>query len=196
MSPQQERLPVLRSERLVLRELREDDARALFAVRSDAEVMRLVRRPLARSEEDALAVIRLVAQQRAERSSLHWAITRPDDDTLIGMIGLWRFIPEHFRAELGYLLARSHWGQGLMSEAVNAAVEHAFHTLELHSVEAHTNPANAGSIRVLEKCGFTQEAHFRENVFWQGAFLDTKVFSKRSPISYQHIAREPSGANR
>lgn len=172
--------PQLRTARLVLREPRESDAPALLAVRGDPEVMRLVRRPLAEQEEDALALIRLVTQQRTEQLSLHWAITRKENDTLIGMIGLWRFMSEHFRAELGYLLARSQWGQGYISEAVNAVSYHAFDVLGLHSIEAHTNPANTASVRVLEKCGFIEEAHLRENVFWQGTFLDTKVFSRRA----------------
>lgn len=171
-------LPVLTTSRLVLRELRAGDAPALFAMRSDPVAMEHVRRPVARTLADAEAVIALIEEIRGRNEGAQWVITLKNDDTFIGLIGLWRMIKEHHRAELGYMLARAHWGKGLMTEAIMPVLEHGFRVFGCHSVEAHTDPRNLASMRVLEKCGFVREAHLRENIFWNGVFSDTVVFSK------------------
>ena len=174
-------LPVLATDRLVLRELRAEDAPALFAMRSDPVVMELVRRPLATTIDDAHALIAKIQGIQAANEGAQWAITIKGDDTFIGLIGLWRIIKEHHRAEMGYTLARAHWGKGIMSEAIPPVLDHGFRVFGCHSVEAITDPRNTASIRVLEKNGFVREGHFKENVHWNGAFSDTVVFSKLAP---------------
>ncbi len=166
------------TERLVLRELRPIDAEQVFAMRSDPVVMRHVARPLARSIEDAAELIAKIRGIQAANDGAQWAITLKGDDAFIGIIGFWRMQKEHYRAELGYTLMRAHWGLGLMSEAIPVVVDHGFSTLGFHSIEAITSPENGASMRVLEKNGFTREAHFKENFFWEGKFLDSVHFGR------------------
>lgn len=85
---------------------------------------------------------------------------------------------EHHKAELGYTLARDHWGKGIMSEAIAAVLHFGFNTYRFHRVEAITRPANVGSIQALLKNGFVQEGHFKENIFWNGTFHDSLCFGK------------------
>ena len=174
-------LPTLTTSRLVLREVRMEDAPELFAMRSDPEVMRYVHRPMAVSIDDAHALITKIQDIQRANEGAQWAVTMKGDDRCIGLIGLWRIVKEHYRAELGYTLSRAHWGQGLMSEAIAAVMDHGFDAFGLHSVEAWTEPRNVGSVRTLEKNGFVREAHFSENIFWDGAFCDTVVYGKLSP---------------
>lgn len=170
--------PVLATERLVLRELRPSDADQVFAFRSDPLVMRYVSRPLARSVEEASALIDLITTTVAATDAVQWAMTLKGTDTLIGIIGFWRMQKEHYLAELGYSLQRAHWGQGLMTEAIGAVVDFGFDALGFHKVEAFTRPENAGSIRALEKNGFLREGHFRESIFWEGVFHDSLVYGR------------------
>ncbi|MBS1582525.1 MAG: GNAT family N-acetyltransferase [Bacteroidetes bacterium] len=170
--------PVLTTERLVLRALRPSDAEPVFAMRSDPRVMHHVSRPLATGLADATALIDLITSMVAANDAVQWAMTRKGDDTLIGLIGFWRIVKEHHLAELGYMLAQEHWGRGLMSEAVEAAVDFGFRTLGFHRIEAVTSPRNAGSIRVLEKGGFVREGHFRENIRVNDVFLDSLHFGR------------------
>lgn len=178
--------PVLATERLVLRELRPSDAEQVFAFRSDPLVMRHVPRPLARSVEEASALIELITTTVAATDAVQWAMTLKSSssrslgrtDSLIGIIGFWRMQKEHYLAELGYSLQRAHWGQGLMSEAIGAVVDFGFNTLGFHKVEAFTRPENMGSIRALDKNGFLREGHFRENIFWEGVFHDSLVYGR------------------
>jgi ribosomal-protein-alanine N-acetyltransferase len=174
-------LPTLFTPRLVLRELRIEDAFELFAMRSDPEVMRYVHRPMAENIDDAVAFLTRAQDGQRDNTCAQWAITLKGDDTCIGVIGPWRIIPEHHRGELGYTLARAHWGNGLMSEAIATVVDHAFSAFGLHSMEAWTDARNAASMRVLEKNGFKREAHFKENILWDGNFIDTMVFGRLAP---------------
>ena len=173
--------PVLTTERLVLRDLRPSDAEEVFALRSDPRVMEHVNRPLARTMDDASALITLINGMVAANDAVQWAITAKDDDTFIGLIGFWRIVKEHHYAELGYMLAHDQWGRGYISEAIAAVVPFGFSTLDFHRVEAITRPQNAASIRALEKNGFVQEAHFKQNIFWNGVFQDSVHFGRLAP---------------
>ena len=180
-------LPTLTTARLILRELRIEDALDLFTMRSDPEVMRFVHRLRAESIDDAIAFITRAQDGQFANITAQWAITLKKDEagsgtgTCIGVIGPWRIEPEHHRGELGYTLAREHWGQGLMSEAVAAVADYSFGVLGFHSLEAWTDSRNAASIRVLEKNGFIREAYFKENILWEGDFVDSVVFGRLAP---------------
>jgi ribosomal-protein-alanine N-acetyltransferase len=173
--------PILRTERLLLRELRTGDAEVIFALRSDPEVMRYVSRPLAASITEADEFIRNAHEGRANNDAVVWGITLHGDDRLIGTVAFWRVMKEHHRAEIGYTLLPAHWGKGIVSEALAAILDHGFGVLKFHSVEANTDPDNSASRRVLEKAGFVQEAHFKENWFFNGVFTDSVIYSKLAP---------------
>lgn len=175
--------PALRTPRLQLRELLPADAPTLFALRSDPAVMQLVSRPLMTQPTEADELIALIRSNQANGTSLHWAMAMAEDPTLIGLIGFWRMQPEHHKAELGYMLAQQHWGQGLISEAIDVVVRFAFDTLRMHRVEAITAPANLASRRVLEKNGFTQEGYFKQDHWWQGRFEDSVHFGRVTDIA-------------
>ncbi|MCC7503358.1 MAG: GNAT family N-acetyltransferase [Flavobacteriales bacterium] len=170
--------PTLTTERLVLRQARPSDAAAVFALRSDPLVMQHVNRPLAEGVEDAIALIERITIAVAANDAVQWAVTEKGHDTFIGLIGFWRMEKEHHKAELGYTLARDHWGKGITSEAIAAVLHFGFNTYGFHRVEAITRPANVGSIRALLKNGFVQEGHFKENIFWNGVFHDSLCFGK------------------
>lgn len=170
--------PVLATERLVLRELRLSDADRVFAMRSDPAVMAHVSRPVHQHVDEAVALIALVSANYATNDAVQWAITVKGDDTFIGLIGFWRIVKEHHSGELGYMLAREHWGKGYISEAIGAVVPFGFHTLGFHRVEAITRPVNVASIRALEKNGFQREGLLKENIFAKGAFHDSLHFGR------------------
>ena len=73
-----------------------------------------------------------------------------------------RINPQHRNAELGYALARRHWGRGYMTEAARAVIDAAFASLpDLVRVQAGANSKNRASIRVMEKLGLTYEGTLR-----------------------------------
>ena len=108
---------------------------------------------------------------------INWAITYKDNPKLIGIIGHYRIKPEHFRAEIGYMILPEYNGKGIVSEAVKEVVTYGFTEMKLHSIEAIIDPENHGSAKVLEKNIFVKEAHLKENEFYEGRFLDTVIYS-------------------
>ncbi|MCQ6957894.1 GNAT family N-acetyltransferase [Mucilaginibacter aquariorum] len=169
--------PQLFSPRLKLRAVTNNDAAEIYAMRSNEEVMKYIDRPLPASVTEVDEWINKVDLLQQKNESILWAITLQDSDTLIGTIGYWRMLPEHYRAEIGYMLNPAYQGKGLMSEALNMVIQYGFNNIGLHSIEANANPANQASIKLLEKTGFVREGYFKENYYFNGNFLDSAIYS-------------------
>ena len=169
--------PTLSTERLELRKLSLDDAEAMFSMRSSEEMMAYIPRPRAKTVNDASALIQMMLDSFEKRESMVWAMSLKNDPKLIGTIGFWRMQPANYRAEVGYLLHSDFWQKGLTSEALEAVLKYGFEVMNCHSIEAVIAPENEASERLLLKSGFVKEAHFRENFFWNGAFLDSITYS-------------------
>lgn len=184
----------LETSRLRLRAFHLDDAASLFAMRSDPRVMRHLARPMAATIADAETLIASIQDDFAQERGITWAITLPDDDQLIGTIGYYRLKKEHRCGEIGYLLHPDHQGQGLMGEALEAVVANGFSVIGLHRIEADTDPRNEASNRLLERHGFTREAHLRENVWWKGCWLDTYLWGRLANEPGPGLTPSPPGA--
>lgn len=169
--------PNLETDRLLLRRVDENDVNEIFALRSNPETMKYIPRPLVKTTEDALEHIAMIDSKIESNEGINWAITLKDNPKLIGLIGHYRIRPEHFRAEIGYMLLPEFNGKGIISEAVKEVVNYGFKIMKLHSIEAVLDPENFGSEKVLEKNGFIKEAHLKENEFFEGRFLDSVIYS-------------------
>lgn len=169
--------PILETENLILRQIRLDDAKEVFELRSNAETMKFIPRPLAETMEDTEKFIIECNEAIVKNDLLNWAIATKSEDKLIGMIGFFRMQPENFRGEIGYILNPNFHGKGIMKEATEKALSFGFETLQFHSIEAVIDPKNYSSEKLLQKTGFTKEAHFKENFFYNNEFLDTVIYS-------------------
>lgn len=168
--------PLIETQRLQLRELRVEDAGALYRMFSDPDLMRYWGQPHS-TIADTTAMVDSIISSFRSRSGIEWAVTIKGSDVLIGKVCHHRLLKAHFRSEIGYILAKQHWGLGFATEAVGAIVAFGFDKMGLHSIEAQLDPANVRSANVLEGLGFVKEAHLRENFFVHGAFVDTAIYS-------------------
>lgn len=169
--------PNLETERLILRRVVKSDVNEIFALRSDKEIMKYIPRPLAKSTEDALEHIATIDATIDKNEGINWAITLKNSSKLIGIIGHYRIQPQNHRAEVGYILHPEFHGRGIIPEALKKVLEYGFNEMELHTIEAVIDPENKASEKVLLKSGFIKEAHFIENQFYEGRFLDTVIYS-------------------
>lgn len=175
-------VPKLSTPRLILRALVDEDAPAIFELRSNPNVMRFIPKPLNTSTDESLLMVREFHQASLRSDSIMWGITVKGSNKVMGYIGFWRILKEHHRAEIGYALHPDLWGQGLMSEAVAATMDHGFRKMRLYSVEAAVTPDNHSSIQVLERNGFVREGHFKENHYTNGVFVDSVIYSRLTPV--------------
>ena len=167
--------PELETPRLLLRRVVSADADAFFQLRSDPEVIQYrARPPLTRAEAER-RLLDIDAGIR-DHAQIMWAIALREDRRMIGECCLFRWEKEDMRAEVGYELMVPYWGRGLVTEAVKAMLAFGFQSMDLHRVEANVDPANVGSIRVLERLGFVREATLRENWRVAGRFVDSALF--------------------
>lgn len=169
--------PGLTTARLRLRQLTPRDAEEIYNLRSDEKVNRFLTRKRCKNLEEATAFINKINRSISNNESMYWAISFNNIDKLIGTICLWNFQPENHRVDLGYELNHEYWGNGIMREALAGVIKYGFETLQLHSIAAETDPGNMQSAMVLEKNGFTREGYLKENVYFNGRYLDTAVYS-------------------
>jgi ribosomal-protein-alanine N-acetyltransferase len=147
------------TERLILRRWRQEDREPFARLNSDPAVMEFMPALLARAESDAM-VDRIEAHFAVNGFGL-WAAELKATAEFIGFIGL--SIPRfeaHFTpcVEIGWRLAREHWGRGLATEGGQAVVDHAFRNLGLRELVSFTYEGNTRSRRVMEKIGMTHHA--------------------------------------
>lgn len=149
------------------------DAEGMFAMLSDPESMKYWSDQPVSGINGALKSLRKDLESDAQGNSMCWAVTMKDQDEMIGKCILFQFNQDNHRAEIGYMLNRNYWRQGLMHQALEAVIEFAFNTLNLHRIEADVDPKNVASLSLLEKLGFEREGLFRERWFVYGAWQDS-----------------------
>ena len=171
--------PELKTQRLLLRKLDKADAKEIFFLRSNEDVLRYLGKEPANSIAEAENFIDVISKAVDENESILWGIAFLDEpSTIIGTICLWNFKPENYRGEIGYILHPGHWRKGIMKEAIIRVVDYGFDVLKLHSIEALLSPGNIASSAVLESTGFVKEAHLKESFYFKGEFDDTLIYSK------------------
>lgn len=176
--------PNLETERLLLRRVTKNDAEEILILRGNPETMKYIPRPLAKTNEEALEHIAMIDDKIEKNEGINWAITLKGNPKLIGIIGHYRIKPDHYRAEIGYMLLPEFHGKGIIPEAIQETVKYGFQVMKLHSIEAIIDPENKASAVVLEKNSFVKEAHLKENEFYEGRFLDTVIYSLLNPEKF------------
>jgi len=170
--------PTLETPRLILRELIADDDDAVFIIRSDIEVTRHnIGAPYTNIQQARTLISDIVWNSR-DQSEIRWGITlKSDPGWVIGMCGYNYWIRRDQRAAIGYDLAQASWGQGIMTEALDAICRFGFQQMKLHRIEADVSAENPASARVLEKIGFQQEGRLREQYYEWGEYHDLLLYS-------------------
>ncbi len=163
--------PVLQTQRFVIRAFTENDLETFSQYRSRPEVAKF-QSWTDFTYSDALALFKQM-DYRDFAESGHWyqlAIADAGNNQLVGDIAV-QFIDAD-QLEIGFTVAPEHQRKYVAFEAVSAFIQYAFNTLEKHRVIATTDTLNIASFRLLESLGFRREAHFRQNIYFKGAWGD------------------------
>jgi len=170
-------LPMLETERLILRKLSRNDAWDVFQYASDPEVSRYVSWDTHQIIEDSLRFIDSQIQCYETGRVSNWGIVLKKEGKLTGTGGFIKLMLEDSCGEIGYVLSRPYWNRGLMSEAVKAIIGFGFERLSLKRIEARCFVENVASARVMEKAGMTFEGILRESLYAKGRHWDVKLYS-------------------
>lgn len=153
---------LLETERLRFRRFVPEDIDRLVELDSDPEVMRYITygQPTPRERYEREIIPRWLAFQDTMPLLGYWAA---ESRTAGEVVGWFHLRPDRFDAgeqELGYRLRRREWGHGLATEGGRALVAYGFERAGADKISARTLAANAGSRRVMEKCGLAFERDF------------------------------------
>ncbi len=167
----------IETDRLILRRLNESDLEEIIELRGNAETMRFIPRPLITNKEEAMAFLKVIDENVDKNLAINWAITIKGIDKMIGIAGIYRIQPEHYRGEIGYMIMPQYHNKGYVTEAAKAITDFGFNQLNLNSIEAVIAPENSASEKVLIKNGYTKEGHFIEKECYNGVFLDNAIYT-------------------
>ena len=137
--------------RTYLREFLLSDAESFYQLNLDPEVIRYTGDAPVKSVAEAADFIAQYDQYEKHGYG-RWAVCLKEDDSFIGFCGL-KYHPEEELTEVGFRFFRNRWNQGFATETAKACIALGFEDFDLAAIYAHADRENAGSIRVLEKCG-------------------------------------------
>lgn len=170
-------MPILETERLLLRPLRRSDEKDLFAYASDPEVSRHVLWEAHKTVRDSRMFLRAAIRQYRRGMPGTFAITLRDSGRMIGTIGFMWVNVDHRSAEVGYSLSRDYWNRGIMTEALRRVIAFGFQELGLNRIEAQHETDNPASGRVMVHAGMQYEGTLRQRLRNKGKFVDVSLYA-------------------
>ena len=166
---------MIRTERLLLRRWRDEDRAPFADLNAAPAVVEHLQGPI--SPESSDAFIDRIEIGWNERGWSLWAIEVPGVAPFIGYVGLWPadFVTGAPMVEVGWRLARQHWGHGYATEAARESLRFGFTDVGLDEIVSFTVPRNHRSIRVMERIGLIRDP--------TGDFDHPRV----DPVTYPHL---------
>lgn len=156
------------TERLILRELHQEDAQGIFELDNNPRVHTYLGNQPIQTLAEAEAVIAFIRQQYVENGIGRWAVVEKTSGEFLGWCGL-KLITDPIGGrsqyyDLGYRFIERHWGKGYATEAASASLAFGFKELKQSTIFAMAEPGNEASIHVIQKLGFS----FIETFDWDG----------------------------
>jgi RimJ/RimL family protein N-acetyltransferase len=162
---------VLETPRLRLRPFTEADVDDIWPVVSNPDFPKMMSWAAHTNRSETVGFVRAVTKGLEQNAGVVWAIEH--EQRVIGSVGLDAMVfamraLRIDRAELGFWLAPEHWNKGFMTEAADAVMRYAFHTIGLHKVTVGCISENVASRRVIEKLGFRYVGRLEDDVWRDG----------------------------
>ena len=170
-------MPILETERLILRKLTMRDAQDIYNYGRDPLVAKHVLWDAYTSVYDARGYLRFMLRKYRMGEPASWGIEWKATRQIIGTIGFMWIQHDNSSAEVGYSLSRVFWNQGIMTEALQELIRYGFRSLNLNRIEAQHETDNPASGAVMRKCGMTKEGTLRQRLFNKGKYVDVDIYS-------------------
>jgi len=172
-----ESLPVVQTERLILRPVEEGDYTAIFEYARDPDVAKYTTWEAHKNIEDSKAHVRFILKRYKENKPSNWVVILKDGNRLIGTCGFVSEFRSNNRAEVGFAISKDCWNMGYVTEALKKALEFGFKTIGYNRIEAICDVENTASAKVMEKCGMKFEGVLRQYIVKHGQFRDVKSYA-------------------
>lgn len=169
--------PILKTNRLVLRQITPADQMHLYLGLSNREVIKYYGVEYHRYHDTA-EQLKWYQDLYQTKTGLWWALSKPDDPSLMGTCGIYNWQEQHRKAEIGFWLLPEYWQQGLMAEALRGIIVYLFEELNLHRLEAYVETPNKASGNLLGRVGFSLEGTLHDCEIKKGDFISLNVYAR------------------
>lgn len=181
-------IPILRTQRLILRPWRATDLEPFAQINADPKVMEFYAQTLRREESDALA--EKIQRDFAERGYGFWAVEITGVSDFIGYIGLnyWNLeMPFAPCVDIGWRIGTPYWGKGYATEGAREVLRYGFEKLQLSEIVAMATIHNTRSHRVMERLGMKSDPteNFEHPKLPRGHPLSLRVLYRLSRSAQQ-----------
>ncbi|HSI75090.1 MAG TPA: GNAT family N-acetyltransferase [Lunatimonas sp.] len=169
--------PILKTERLLLRQIVDGDLENIFKGLSHPDVIRYygVSYDTLEGTKDQM---KFFSDLQATEEGIWWAVCSVDDLTFYGSTGFNNLIKAHKKAEIGCWLLPEYWGRGIMPEAMQLILNYGFTDLGLHRIEGFVETENKNCKKALEKLNFQLEGTMRNCEIKDGRFISLDIYAK------------------
>lgn len=164
--------------RLLVRPIEKEDAKLLFAYRSNV-IENMYQGWIPGKIEDVYDFINDKISPSINIVDTWYQLTIIEKETnvLIGDIGLHFIDAENKQVEIGCTLNKEYQGKGYATEALEGIIDYLFMTLNKHRIMASVDPRNHKSLKLLERIGFRKEAHFKKSLFINNEWVDDIIYA-------------------
>ncbi|OOM76967.1 putative ribosomal N-acetyltransferase YdaF [Clostridium puniceum] len=169
--------PVIETERLKLRSMTSKDSQNVFGILSSEIVTKYYGIYPMKDISEAEILIEKFDQSFNAGNAIRWGIELKKFNKIIGTCGYHNWSKRHFRAEIGYEVNSSFWGNGYAKEAISSIIHYGFNKMNLERIEAVVYPENKASENMLKKMNFVYEGYLRKYVYFRDKHQDLNMFS-------------------
>jgi uncharacterized cupin superfamily protein/RimJ/RimL family protein N-acetyltransferase len=170
-------LPVLKSERLILRAIETTDAKAIYQYASNPKVARLLIWEHHKTIADSEAFIKFIQQGYLSGIPNFAICLKENPSEMIGSVGAMWVSEKNKTMELGIALGEEHWGKSYSSEAMLTLIKFLWESFDVERIQSQCKSENLQSKRMMEKMGMIYEGLLRKNLFCKGVAWDMEMFS-------------------
>lgn len=168
--------PILKTERLLLRQFIDSDLGNVFKGLSHPDIIKYYGVSY-QTLEATKAQMKFFADLEKNETGIWWAVCSPDNKTFYGGGGLNSLSKEHKKAEIGFWLLPDYWGKGFMTEAMPLICNYGFNELGIHRIEGIVETENLLCKKAMEKLQFVHEGTMKECEVKNGKFISLDIYA-------------------
>jgi ribosomal-protein-alanine N-acetyltransferase len=169
--------PIIKTEKLLLRQFVENDLENVFKGLSHPEIIKYYGVSF-QTLEATKEQMTFFADLEKKGTGIWWAVCSADNMIFYGAGGLSSLNKEHKKAEIGFWLISEFWGNGIMKEAMPLICNYGFDNLELHRIEGFVESENKNCKNAMAKLDFQHEGRMKECEIKNGKFISLDIYAK------------------
>ena len=169
--------PIIKTERLLLRQFIASDLENVYKGLSDPEIIKYYGVNY-KTLEDTKAQMQFFVDLEKEGTGIWWAVCSLDNKTFYGAGGLNSLNKVHKKAEIGFWLLTEFWGQDIMTEVMPIICNYGFDNLELHRIEGLVETDNLTCKKAMKKLDFKLEGTMKDCEVKNGKFISLEIYAK------------------